>query len=132
MTDDNGKHAKAQRKHAAKLKKNGIPRSDDLAQALLAALRAVCRDKKLSTTDVVRATVPWLARAVMQLEARDFSRRHAVERLVRTVFPDDPSRGIDGSRIIPGFDLGAITERIDQALLQEDEARRRENEKADA
>ena len=67
----------------------------------------------------------------MQLEARGVKRRHAVERFVRKIFPDEHVRGIDGSRIIPGFDRSAIIERIDKALLQEDEVLRRENEKTD-
>lgn len=129
MDDEKEKHAKSQRKHAAKLKRKGIPRSDDLARALLAALREICRDKELPTEDLVQATVPWLSRAVMQLEERGFKRRPAVERLIRTIFPDDPVRRIEGRRIIRGFDRDAVIERIDQALLQEDEARRRKNEK---
>jgi len=130
MDDEKGKHAKAQRKHAAKLKRKGIPRSEDIARALLAALRETCRDKELSTEGLVQATVPWLTRAVMQLEERGFERRPAVERLVRRIFPDAPVRRIVGSRVIPGFDLNAIVERINQALLKEDEARRRETEKS--
>jgi hypothetical protein len=111
MPDARAKQAKAQRKHAAKLKKKGIPRSDDLARALLGALRTLCHSEKVQTDLAERIAIPWVARASKQLEARGFERRHAIERFVHTLFPDD---------VVSGFDRSGIIERIDQARLPED------------
>jgi hypothetical protein len=129
VDDEKEKHAKSQRKHAAKLKKKGIPRSDDLARGLLGALRTAAHDTKYPTAEVEKASLHWIAGAVRQLEKRGFKRRHAIERYVRTIFPDAPTRGIDGSRFVSGFDLNAISERIDRALLRADEVLRQERAK---
>jgi len=113
------KHAKAQRKHAAKLKRMGVPRSDDLARALLAALRKVCHDKRRPPAKTEQLTINWTTRAVRQLEERGFKRRPAIERLVNTLLPDDPVHRIDGSQVIPGFDRKAIIGRIEKARRRE-------------
>ena len=86
MLDAKTQHAKAQREYAAKLKKKGIPTSDDLARAMLAAVRKGYRDVKSSRAEAKRAMGPLIAAAVDHLVARGFDRKETTDRLARTIF----------------------------------------------
>jgi hypothetical protein len=86
------KLAKAQRKYAAKRKKKGIPSSDDLARAVLAAVRRGYRDEAPSVEEAKSALSPLLTSAVNHLVERGFDRKEAIDRLINAVFRKDTSR----------------------------------------
>jgi hypothetical protein len=86
MLDAKTQHTKGPREYAAKLKKKGIPTSDDLARAMLAALRKGYRDEKPSRAEAKKAVGPLIAAAVVHLVAHSFDRKEATDRLARTIF----------------------------------------------
>ncbi|MPZ12701.1 MAG: hypothetical protein GEU89_21230 [Kiloniellaceae bacterium] len=86
------KRAKAQRKYAAKRTKKGIPSSDDLARAVLAAVCRGYRDEAPSVEEAKRVLSPLLTSAVSHLVERGFDRKEATDRLVNAVFRKDTSR----------------------------------------
>lgn len=83
MADANAKHAKSQRKYAAKLRKTGAPRSDDLGRAMVAAARASFERQPIPGD---RKTWWFLMRStVNELVARGFDEQEAKKRLWRAV-----------------------------------------------
>lgn len=86
------KRAKAQRKYAAKRKKEGVPTSDQAARALVVALREIVNLNSLAAAERTRIAETVIRYAVEELVARGFERQHARDRLLRTLLPDDASR----------------------------------------
>lgn len=92
LTRRKAKHAKAQRSYAARRRQEGIPSFDQLARAVLAALREIVNRNSFAAAQRAKIARPVIHLAVDQLVARGFDRQQAHERLVRALFPEDASR----------------------------------------
>lgn len=86
------KQAKAQRRYAARRKKKGIPSSDDLARAVLAAVRYGYRNETPSAEEAKRVLGPLLTAAVCHLVERGFDEQEATGRLINAIIRKDTSR----------------------------------------
>jgi hypothetical protein len=85
------KHAKAQRMHAARLKKMGAPRSDDIARALLKAVEDALAANP-QPTEVQKIWRPLLMAAARHLVERGFDKDQAVARITKAVGYPPPRR----------------------------------------
>ncbi|MDQ7251269.1 hypothetical protein [Dongia sedimenti] len=93
-----GRHAEAQRKHAASLRAQKIPRRADLARALL---DAACRDVALIQSVNIESADADLWRRLMsgalaELARRGFDLKHSRKRMMGALRPKPGSPGAEG------------------------------------
>jgi hypothetical protein len=84
--------AKAQRKYAAKRKKQGTPSSDQVARAVVVALQEIVSLNSFPPSERKRIAEAVTHYAVEHLVANGLDHQHARDRLLRTLLPDDVSR----------------------------------------
>lgn len=83
MPSAKSSHARAQRKHAEKLKRRGIPRTDDIARAMLATVRRGVEENLTDDHMIIWRFVA--GSTVEELAARGFDREESRRRVRRTL-----------------------------------------------
>jgi hypothetical protein len=91
MADAKDKRAKAQRKYAAKRKKEGIPAHDDVARAILKGFQDVFAANP-TQAETREKWAPLSRAALRHLVGRGFDRKQAEDRLIRILRARDDSR----------------------------------------